>query len=208
MRITVIGSAGRLGGHVVKAATAHGHHVTGLARRPERVPDQSPLVVTVRGDARDLTAMSTAVANADAVIMVLAGGDRADPTAVRDSARTLVRAMTTTGTRRLIMTSAYPIVARHPALVMALLRRVFATAYADTAHAGGVVTNSNLDWTIVRLNRLANAPSVGMPHVSTGELDRPTGLTRADAAELLVNLAESGDYSRVAVSVRGRDARG
>lgn len=33
MRITVIGSAGRLGAQVVKAATAHGHHVTGLVKR-------------------------------------------------------------------------------------------------------------------------------------------------------------------------------
>jgi len=207
MRITVIGSAGRLGAQVVRAATAHGHHVTGLARHPERAAGESTLAVAGRGDARDLSAVSTAVANAEAVIMVLAGGGRADPTAVQDSATTVVKAMTTTGNRRLIMTSAYPIVARHPALVMAVLRRVFATAYADAARSEEVVSQSDLDWTIVRLNRLADASAVGMPRVSTGELDRPTGLTRADAAEFLVGLAESGDYSRAAVNVRGRDSR-
>lgn len=87
---------------------------------------------------------------------------------------------------------------------MTVLRHIFATAYADTARADEVVGASGLDWTIARLNRLTNGPSVGRPHVSTAQLAKPTGLTRADAAELLVDLVEDPRRVGSALNVRGR----
>lgn len=208
MRITVIGAAGRLGQQIVATAAKRGHEVTGLARHPERSAMRTECAVAVRGDARNPAAVARAVTGADVVITTLPGGDRADPHRVTDSMRTLVSAMSTLGVRRVIASSAYPIVARRPALVMAILRRVFRVAYSDAAGAEAILSGSNLEWTVVRLNRLTDALPVGRPRVSTGELDRPTGLTRSDAAGLLVDLAETGAHTATAVNVRGRDAKG
>ena len=89
-----------------------------------------------------------------------------------------------------------------------MLRKVLATPYADVANAEQIAAASGLDWTITRLNRLTNQPPAGQPHYSTGLLDRPTGLSRADAATLLVDLAETRNHARQALNVRGHDQAG
>jgi len=43
---------------------------------------------------------------------------------------------------------------------------------------------------------------IGEPDVSSGLFDRPTGLTRADAAGLLVDYVQDQRWSRTAVNVR------
>jgi len=88
---------------------------------------------------------------------------------------------------------------------MWLLRKVFATPYADIAEAEQIAGASGLNWTIARLNRLTDKAPAGRPYASTGQLERPAGLSRADAATLLVDLAETRDHTRQALNVRGHD---
>src|SRR5260370_1285864 len=60
-------------------------------------------------------------------------------------------------------------------------------------------------WAVVGQTRLPDPRRVGPPHISTGLLDRPAGLSRTDAASLLVDLAETRDHAREALNVRGHD---
>lgn len=207
MRIAVVGAAGRLGRAVVAEAGRRGHEVTGLARSAEALGSVAGLSRRVVGDARDERPAGSAVEGADAVICTVAGGTRRDPCRAQEVASALTAAMPRLGVSRLVVTSAYPIVGRRPAVAMAVLRRVFATPYNDAAAAEERVAASGLDWTVVRLNRLVDRAGGGPPHVAEGQLDRATGLTRADAAALLVDLAESRAHAGRAVNVRGRDAR-
>ena len=208
MNITVIGAAGRLGWHVVEEAARRGHQVTGLARHPQRIARPELLARIAAGDGRDRDIVSGAVAGADAVVITVAGGMRKDPHQAAEVTRTVTTAMHDHGVRRLVITSAYPLVATRPRAAMWALRKVLATPYADAANAEQIVTASGLDWTIARLNRLTKHPPAGPPHYSTSLLDRATGLSRADAATLLVDLAETGDHARQALNVRGHDKAG
>ncbi len=205
MNITVIGAAGRLGWRVVEEASRRGHKVAGLARRPERLARPELLWNIAAGDGRDRDTAARAVGEADAVVMTVAGGTGQDPHQAADVTRAVTTAMREQGVGRLVITSAYPIVATRPVAVMWVLRRVLATPYADTAEAERITAASGLDWTIVRLNRLTDHRPVGPPHISTGLLDRPAGLSRTDAASLLVDLAETRDHAREALNVRGHD---
>ena len=205
MKITVIGAAGRLGWHVVEQASRRGHQVTGLARHPQRLPEPGLLAAICPGDGRDTDAVARAVTRADAVVITVSGGLRKDPHQAAEVTRTVTAAMTEHRVDRLVITSAYPVVARNPRVTMWILRKVFATPYADTAQAEQITMASDLDWTIVRLNRLTNHAAVGPAHTSTGVLDQPTGLSRADAATLLIDLAETRDHARQALNVRGCD---
>jgi hypothetical protein len=145
-----------------------------------------------------------AVTGADAVIAVVSAGGRKGPFQTAEVARVIVDAMSAAGVRRLVTTSAYPIVAERPRILIALLRRVFAASYADHAEMERLVAASGLDWTVARLNRLLDRPAQGGVHVSTGLLDRPRSMTRADAAAALLDLAEADTYAGTAVNVRGR----
>jgi putative NADH-flavin reductase len=208
MNITVIGAAGRLGQRVVEEASRRGHQVTGLARHPQRLARPELLSRIAAGDGRDRDIVSGAVAGADAVLIAVAGGTGKDPHQAADVTRTVAAAMREHGVHRLVITSAYPIVGTRPRAAMWVLRKVLATPYADTAQAEQIATGSGLDWTIARLNRLTDQPRAGSPHASTDLLDRARGLSRADAATLLVDLAETRDHARQALNIRGRDQAG
>jgi len=66
--------------------------------------------------------------------------------------------MPATGVRRVAMISAYPIVGIRPRLPIAVLRFVFAESYADAAEMEQILAGSDLDWTVLRLNRLTDGP--------------------------------------------------
>ena len=203
MRLTVIGSTGQTGRHVVAEAMSRGHAVTAATRRPEALEHRDAVTV-VHADGRDPLAMRGAVSGADAVIAIVAARSPRGPHHMADVARSLVGAMSDAGVRRLVVTSAYPIVGDRPRVPMALLRLIFAANYADARAMEHVVTASDLQWTIARLNRLTNGPATRDTRLTTDLLGRPWAIPRADAAAVLVDLAEDGEYARTAVNVAGR----
>ncbi len=181
--------------------------MTAFTRRPRRLPEQTRPAAVVTGDGRDPAAVRTAIDGADAVIAIIAAAGRGGPHQAAEVAAVLVDAMADLGVARLVVTSAYPIVARQPRLPMALLRRVLADAYADATRMERTVAGSGLDWTIVRLNRLLDAPARGGTQYSTGQLERPTALTRADAAALLLDIAADPTTARHAINAAGPTRR-
>jgi uncharacterized protein YbjT (DUF2867 family) len=198
--IVIFGATGRTGRLAVARAAGEGHHVVAFTRGT-KPPDGVSAVVT--GDPRDPRAVRKALDGADAVISTLPGGNRRLPHLATEATSTIIAAMTGLGVRRLVVTSAYPIVADRPRLAMALLRRLLATPYADVAAMEGLVSHSDLDWTIVRLNRLTDGPATGDLTMSDALLARPRALSRADAAALLVRTALDPALSRTAVNVGG-----
>jgi hypothetical protein len=86
---------------------------------------------------------------------------------------------------------------------VAILRRILADAYADTAEMERVLAATDLDWTVVRLNRLLDKPARGTVQISRDLLDRPRSITRADAAATLVDTVETTTYARSAINIAG-----
>jgi NAD(P)H-binding len=89
---------------------------------------------------------------------------------------------------------------------MALLRLLLADAYADSAQMERVLAASGLDWTVVRLNRLTDAPARGRIRLSRDQFDKPTGLSRADVAAALLDIVADDTTVRAALNAAG--ARG
>jgi NAD(P)H-binding len=107
------------------------------------------------------------------------------------------------GVRRLVVTSAYPTIIQDPPLAMAILRRLLATPYADNAAMERLVAASELDWTIVRLNRLTNKAASATVRTSRGLLEKPHGIARADAAATLLDVVADPTLARAAINVSG-----
>jgi uncharacterized protein YbjT (DUF2867 family) len=208
VNLTVFGAAGRTGRHVVEQAMARGHRVTAFTRRPAALADCAGLAEVVHGYGRDPQAVREAVRGADAVIAVIGPASRKGPHQVAEVADTLIAAMGDEGVRRLVITSAYPLVGDRPRIPIALLRRVLAAVYADAAAMERAVSDSGLDWTIARLNRLTSNPAAGQARVSPGLFARPTAITRADAARALLDITEDRALARTAVNVAGPARKG
>jgi putative NADH-flavin reductase len=203
MKLTVFGATGRTGRHLLAEGARRGHQLTACTRRPQALDDPTALAAVVQGDARDPHTVHTAIDGADAVISTIAGGTRQDPHRLADTTRVITQAMADLGVRRLVVTSAYPIIVQDPPPAMAVLRRLLATSYADNAAMERLVAASGLDWTIVRLNRLTNKAASGRIHTSRGLLAKPHGIARGDAAATLLDIVEDTTLARTAINVSG-----
>ena len=74
MRIVVLGATSRTGLQLLAEARQRGHQIVAFTRRPEALPDSPALAAVVRGDGRDPSALTGALAGADAAISLLPGG--------------------------------------------------------------------------------------------------------------------------------------
>jgi uncharacterized protein YbjT (DUF2867 family) len=199
-RITVFGAAGRTGQLVLREGRRRGWEMTAFTRRPEGTLDAGKVV---RGDGRDPEAVRAAIDGADAVIVIVAAAGRKGPHETADVVKVITSQMTELGVRRLVLTSAYPLVGDRPRLPIAVIRRVFADVYADAAEAGRIAMASGLDWTIAYLNRLLDKPATGRARVSTELFARPTSVTRADVATVLLDAVADPALTGTGVNVSG-----
>ncbi|WP_031003659.1 NAD(P)-dependent oxidoreductase [Streptomyces sp. NRRL F-5727] len=203
MRITVLGATGGTGRQLVEQALDAGHHVTAVVRDPSRLRlrqgADAPRLDVLTADVMDPEAMTAAVAGRDAVVSALGSAPRTEASVCSDGARSVIAAMRTTGTRRLIVVTASGHVVDEGdgpftrALVKPVVRRVLAGNFADFARTDRIVRDSGLDWTIMRPPRLTD----GAPRPYRTATDRNVrgGITlaRADLARaILAALAEPG----------------
>jgi uncharacterized protein YbjT (DUF2867 family) len=202
MRIVIFGATGGTGRFVLRDAIGRGHDVTAFARRPDALAGVDGLAGIVQGDAREEGAAREAIAGQDAVIVTVSG--RGQPDVVRDVARAVISAMASQGVSRLVMTSAYGMVAVKPLLAAGLVRRIFAKPFADQATADEIVRASDLNWTIARATRLTNGAVAAPARMSTELFTRgPYSINRASWAKVLVDLAGGADRVRQIVNVTG-----
>ena len=199
MRITVFGATGGTGTEVVRQALAAGQAVTAVVRDPARLPVPAhPRLDVVTADVMDPQAIVPAVEDRDAVVTAIGTRNGSAPTSVcRDSARSIVAAMTEAGTRRLVVVSNSGMVSVPGGdpftrfVVKPLLWRALGGAWADQRAQEAEVHASDLDWTIMRPPRLTDGGRIR----HRTRLDRavPLGVQvsrKATAAAVLAALAD------------------
>ncbi len=101
LKIAVIGGGGTIGQRVVREALDRGHHVTVIARDPERVTQQHERLIIEQGDVLDSARVATLAAGQDVVVSAV-GNARAkepDPTLYRKAAESLVGALRKLGAK-------------------------------------------------------------------------------------------------------------
>ncbi len=203
MRLVVFGSTGATGALLLRESTRRRIAVTAFARDPTKLTDPEGLVGVVRGDARNSDAVRDAVDGQDAVIITVSG--RGEPGVAREIARTVTEAMVVAGVRRLVLTSAYGMIATKPLVVASAVRRAFARQFADQAEADEIVSATELDWTIARATRLRTPRGTARPaRISTGLFDSgPFSLDRAIWAAVLLDLAADEAWPRQFINVTG-----
>ncbi len=105
MKVLIVGAAGKSGRAVVEQALADGHDVTAFVHKTEGyLPDSK--VRVIEGDARDRSAMDSAMLGQDAVIDTIGGKLSFKTTTPEASAAaTIIASMQSSGVRRLVVIS-------------------------------------------------------------------------------------------------------
>lgn len=200
MRVTIIGSTGRIGSHALTAALAAGHDVTVLNRRPAAAGGVREIV----GDPGSALSVREAVAGADAVISALGprSNRQADEDALERAMQVLVAAMTEHRVRRLVALSGagVDVVGDHKPAIDRLVSRFVRVAARHVVAAKqrefAVLSGADLDWTALR-------PAIVTDGAARGyrlSLDLRPGArtTRADVGQALCDQLTDSTFVRQA----------
>ncbi len=202
--ILVVGASHGIGLETVKAALAAGHQVRALARSARDIPIDDAHLEKINGDATDKATLIDALIGINAVIMTLG----VKPSAARivsgtnlfsTATRALVDTMDETGVRRLVAVTGigagdsrghggafydwlfFPMI----------LKRV----YDDKDIQERMITNSDLEWTIVRPGLLTNGAFTGRYRVLVDPVTwHADSISRADVADFLVKEVAENAY--------------
>jgi putative NADH-flavin reductase len=207
VRLLVVGASGRTGRILTDLALRRGHDVTGFVRDDSRLEPGGTRLRVVRGDVLEPDTLHTAVPGHDAIVSLLAPRPRRSGRVYVEGTRNLADAAVSAGVRRLIVVSAAGAGVSPSALPLAyrIVTRipVVARLYPDIAHMETeLIARSDLDWTVVRAAILTNGPRRGRYRTAAGDVV-PGGLriSRADLAEFLLGVAETGAHVRQRVAI-------
>ena len=205
MKVLVIGAAGKSGMAVVEKALADGHDVTAFVHNIEGYLPSSDVRV-IEGDARDRSAMDSAMLGQDAVIDTIGGKLSFKSTTLESSAAAnIIASMQSSGVRRLVVISvigAGESVANTNWYERLFLSTLLRSEMKDKAAMEATVDASGLDWIIVRLPFLSDDSATGNIRVFSPETgDTAHKLTRADLAAFMVAQLSSDEYLQKAVAI-------
>jgi len=202
MRLTVLGATGLTGMEIIKQSLVGGHEITAVARNPARLGEFQSRVRVVQGDATDPKAVDEAVAGTEAVLCVLGHAKGSPLDLFSKSASNIIASMRAHGIKRLVVLT--NIAVKDPRdsprlyhrFLRFLLNLTRGQMCRDTVDEAKIISESALDWTIVRAVILTNGPPSG--RYRTGMLDHSAGtrISRADVANFMIVCAVESKYIR------------
>ena len=192
-KILVLGATGATGRLIVNQAVARGYEVTVLARSADKASDITGAKLIV-GDARDEAALREALKGRDAVVSAL--GTPVSPfrevTLLSTATRALVSAMKAEQVSRLVCITGMGAgdSAGHGGFIAdnVIFPLLLNKVYADKNRQEAIVSDSGLDWVLVRPSILNNKPGRGSVRALTDLSGFHGGtISRGDVASFVLD---------------------
>ncbi len=191
MIIAVLGASGRLGRRLVRRALDAGHRVVAFVRFPIFLRLSDTALTIVRGDAKDESALESALRNVEAVMTVLGPDAGISPDSTTRAASAVITAMKRVGVKRLVWQtgSGVPYMGETLFGSRKAMRRALdligQSALDKVDQALRLIMQSNLDCTVVRFNRIELVPSLAKLPVPW-KSSRPRSLSPDEAAGIML----------------------
>ena len=194
-----MGATSGIGALAVDEAVSRGLPVRAFARGADSLRT-SDLVTPVAGDARSPEDVSAALTGVRAVIYALGIKERLamlwqEETLFSESTRVLLDAMTAARTKRLLAVTGFG--AGRSRSAMSSIERlghrsILGKPYADKDRQEALISDSDLDWTIVRPVILTRRPKTGRVRILRDPSTWRNGLVpRADVGSYLIDAVEN-----------------
>jgi len=172
-RILIVGASGGTGSELVAQAIERGYQVTAMVRDPERFDIRHERLGIAVADVLDAEAVEKAAEGCDAVLCALGHGRFLGPsTILSEGTRHIRRAMQNSGVRRLVCETSLGI--GDSAFRMGLYYTLFVIPvilpfyYWDKTRQERVISNSSIEWVIVRPAVLTNGKRTERIHHGFG----------------------------------------
>lgn len=210
MTITIFGVTGRMQHLLVQQALDKGYRVVGYARSPSRMTIQHPNLILKKGTMLDGTTIEEAIQGSDVVIETVG--------CVSEGTKLIIQAMKKFNVKRLIVVSTSNArdgkdlpdkkfalllgMTRGALKLLGLFNRQYRNAVYELRKIAGMVRNSDLDWTLVRVAGLTNkakSNDVKSGYLGQGIISFST--SRADMADFLLQQVTDKTYIRQAPAI-------
>jgi putative NADH-flavin reductase len=200
MRLIIFGSTGSVGRLLVEQALQDNHSVTAFLRDPAKLPVSHSNLKAIRGDVLDYQSVEKAMKNQEVVLCTIGGGSKGNVRA--EGTRNIIRAMENNGVKRLICQSTLGAGNSRSNLNFFWKHIMFGMllkqAYRDHELQENYVTQSKLDWTIVRPASFTDGRRTGNYRHGFGpqEKDLALKISRADVAAFMLDQLTGNTYHR------------
>jgi len=196
MNITIIGASGGIGLEAVKRGLNRNHYITTLSRSEIKLEENKSLKIII-GDATNKVDLLNAIQNADAIIVTLGTVKNTKATTLfSDFAKLIVEI-----DRENKIDIPFIFVTGFGAgesknyvswLVKMFLKYFLKDVYADKTNMEEIITNSDLNWTVVRPGRLLDKELTEKYRIENKLFKGINigGINRADVADFLIKQAE------------------
>jgi putative NADH-flavin reductase len=197
MNITIIGASAGIGLETVKRGLSRNHSITTLSRSEIDIKENKSLNM-ILGDATSKADLLNSIQNADALIVTLGTGKNMKTTTLfSDFAKLIIEIH---GENKieipLIFVTGFGAGESKnyvPWLVQMFLKYLLKDVYADKTKMEEIITNSDLNWTVVRPGRLLDKELTEKYRIENKLFKgiKISGINRADVADFLIKQAEN-----------------
>jgi len=201
-KVAVIGGTGKAGTYLVQQLVDQGFRVKVFVRNPDKMTLTSPLIEVVKGNVADYESVYSLIQGCDAVISTL-GQTKGEAPIHSISALTIIKAMNALNVSRYIVITGLSIdtpfdkKGLKTRLLSRLMRLSFPSVIADKQKEYALISESTLDWTIVRLPRIEQTVSLGA--IQSSLLDCPgKRVSTTDLAQFLIGQLTDNTFVRKA----------
>lgn len=173
IKIAVIGGTGKSGKFLVKKLLEQGFQLKILIRNPDNFKIKDSLVEVVKGDVANYSNVNVLIKDCQAVISTLGLGIPAsEPTIFSKATTNVIQAMIEQNVLRYIVTTGLnvdtPLDNKSPKTLYATdwMKQKFPISTANKQSEFDILSNSNVDWTLVRLPLIEQTDETGEIMVS------------------------------------------
>ncbi len=189
----------------MERAINEAHHVTVLARNPDKLQFDHENLTVIHGELDNESSIDAAISGADAVISLLGPVGKVEGKPISEGTMRIIEAMKRHNVKRLIAVATPAARTERDGInmrfaMMNLFERVIASgSQDDTIEMAGIVEMSGLNWTLVRLPMLSSDDGKGRVRAGyLGQKKLGSSLTRDDLVEFLLDLLATGEFVREA----------
>jgi putative NADH-flavin reductase len=196
MNITIIGASAGIGLEAVKRGLDRNHSIMTLSRSDIEIEEKKWLKVII-GDATNKADLLSSIQNADAIIVTLGTGKNMNATTLfSDFAQLMVEIQKENkiDVPFIFVTGFGAGESKNyvPWLVKMFLKYFLKDVYADKTKMEEIITNSDLNWTVVRPGRLLDEELTEKYRIENKLFKGINigGINRTDVADFLIKQAE------------------
>jgi len=220
VKVAIVGASGKTGASLVREALSRGHDVVAICRdssagKLNEFAGRDGFTAVTPKLVSDGETLTRALVGCDAVVAVLIAVRQLKAT---DLVKSLVRATSATGVKRLMFTAGEISVVREQGETYTPRQRLMLVYYTPLAWLMGysltdmrmasltIRQQADWEWTIIRAPTLRDAPPVGYRFCRLSDITAAHALSRADYAACLLDSISVSDHHRRSLTVVAADA--